>query len=107
MAIFETDYKMLIEHFANPLPSAPQTYDYVIEECAELIQEIQHVKRNRKDVNAIKEMAHVYTLMDALKIYWQIPDTEIRKYQQELIDRYLYQPNDGRHISLVNQTKED
>lgn len=95
---FETDYKALVNKFGNPVPGAPATSEYVIEECAELIQAIQHARRARKDANPVKEMAHVYTLLDALRVYWDISDEEIRKYQQELINRYLNQPNDGRHV---------
>lgn len=43
-------------------------------------------------------MAHVYTLMDAARIYHDIEGGMIQYYQQKLIDRYLDQPNDGRHI---------
>lgn len=92
------DYNKLVRQFGTPEHGAPATSEYVIEECAELIQAIQHARRGRKDANPIKEMAHVYTLLDALRIYWEVSDEEIQKYQQELIDRYLNQPNDGRHI---------
>lgn len=104
---FESNYQKLIEQFGNPMPGKPVTSEYVIEECAELIQAIQHARRGRKNANPVKEMAHVYTLLDALCVYWEVSDEEIRKYKQELIDRYLNQPNDGRHIeSLTSQTKE-
>ncbi len=108
---FEHEYEALCKRFASPVPGTPPTYEYAIEECAELIQAIQHAKRGRNDANPVKEMAHVYMLLDSLKIHWNISDEEIRRYQQELIDRYGNTPNDGRHIpeqsSLVNQTKED
>lgn len=95
---FYQQYEQLIHKFGNPVPGKPVTSEYVIEECAELIQAIQHARRGRKDANPVKEMAHVYTLLDALCIYWDISDDEIQKYQEELITRYLNQPNDGRHI---------
>lgn len=108
---FKEKYQRLVEQFGTPVnPALLYPGDYVIEECAELIQALQHARRGRKGANPIKEMAHVYTLMDALRYYWDVPDEEIQKWQQELIDRYLNQPNDGRHIpesGPVNRTKED
>lgn len=96
--MFNEQYNRLVHKFGTPEPGAPVTTEYVIEECAELIQAIQHAKRGRKNANPIEEMAHVYTLLDALCVFWDITDDEIRKYKQQLIDRYLDQPNDGRHV---------
>lgn len=97
---FEEKYNMLVRKFGTPLPNAPKTYEYVVEECAELIQAIQHMKRNRKDSyqKVVNEMADVYTLMDALRYSMGVTESEIRYYQTKLIDRYLDAPNDGRHI---------
>ncbi len=107
---FEEQYNALVRKFGTPLQNAPKTYDYVVEECAELIQAIQHLKRNRKNAydHVVNEMADVYTLMDALCFYLGVTESEIRHYKRQLIKRYLYQPNDGRHIpsSLPGQTKE-
>lgn len=97
---FEEKYNMLVRKFGTPLPNAPKTYEYVVEECAELIQAIQHMKRNRKDSyqKVVNEMADVYTLMDALCYSMGVTESEIRYYKTKLIDRYLDAPNDGRHI---------
>lgn len=94
------DYDKLIKQFGTPEEGAPKPYDYVVEECAELIQAIQHYKRGRADsrIHVINEMADVYTLMDATRYYMGIDFSEIEFFQQKLIDRYLNQPNDGRHI---------
>lgn len=93
-------YHALLRKFGSPEPGAPDTAEYVIEEASELIQAIQHLKRNRKDAfkHVVMEMAHVYTLMDALCYNLKISSTEIDHYKQKLIDRYLNQPNDGRHV---------
>ncbi len=104
MIIFEgLDYKSynaLVRKFGSPEPGAPDTAEYVIEECSELIQAIQHMKRKREDAfqHVVTEMAHVYTLMDALCYNLKISSSEIDCYKQKLIDRYLDQPNDGRHV---------
>lgn len=97
---FEEKYNALVHKFGTPLPNAPKTYEYVIEECSELIQAIQHMKRGRKDSynHVVNEMADVYTLMDALCFYLGITQSEIRYYKEQLIERYIDQPNDGRHI---------
>lgn len=108
---FEEQYNALVRHLGTPLPNTPKPYEYVVEECAELIQAIQHLKRKRKDAynHVVNEMADVYTLMDTLCYYLGITESEIRYYQSRLIERYLNQPNDGRHIpdGLVDQTKEE
>lgn len=108
---FTEKYNALVRKFGTPLPNAPKTYEYVVEECAELIQAIQHMKRNRKDAynHVVNEMADVYTLMDALCYYLGVTESEIRYYKKQLIERYIDQPNDGRHIpgGLPGQTKED
>ena len=107
--MFEDNYKKLIIRFSKPVTGKPYPGVYVIEECAELIQAIIHAERGRADANPVKEMAHVITMIDALLLYWDIDRSEIKAYQQDLIDRYLNVPNDGRHvpeIGLVNQTKE-
>ena len=99
---FEEQYKKLVEKFGTPEhPEHLYPGDFVIEECAELIQAIQHARRARKGANPVKEMAHVITLIDALMYYWDISKEEIQTYQQELIDRYFDQPNDGRHVPEI------
>ncbi len=98
MIHFHRDYENLINRFANPLPGKPDTCEYLIEECAELIQAIQHAKRGRANVNVPMEIAHVLTLIDALMIHWNIPPALITEYKQDLIDRYGNTPNDGRHV---------
>lgn len=94
------NYDKLIQQFGTPKEGAPKPYDYVVEECAELIQAIQHYKRGRADslIHMINEMADVYTLMDATRFHLGIPFSEIEFFQQKLIDRYLGLPNDGRHV---------
>lgn len=98
--MFEEQYWKLIQKFGTPEPGAPDTAEYVIEECSELIQAIQHMKRKRKDAfkHVINEMADVYTLMDALCYRLGITEFDINYYKQRLIDRYIDQPNDGRHV---------
>lgn len=93
-------YDELVRKFGTPEPGAPETCEYVIEECSELIQAIQHMKRKRKDAyqHVVNEMADVYTLMDALCYRLGITESEINFYKKRLIDRYLNQPNDGRHV---------
>lgn len=93
-------YNELVRKFGTPEPGAPDTAEYVIEECSELIQAIQHMKRGRKDAfqHVINEMADVYTLMDALCFHLGVTETEINFYKKRLIDRYINQPNDGRHV---------
>lgn len=98
MIKFHRDYENLIENFANPLPGKPDTCEYVIEECSELIQAIQHAKRGRVNVNVPMEIAHVLTLIDALMIRWNIPPALITEYKQDLINRYGNAPSDGRHV---------
>lgn len=95
---FYRDYDALIHRFANPGPGKPDTCEYLIEECAELIQAIQHSKRGREGVNVIKEIAHVQTMIDALMEHWNITTADIIPYKQDLIDRYGNTPNDGRHV---------
>lgn len=108
---FKDQYNALIRKYGSPLPNSPKPYECVVEECAELIQAIQHLKRKRKDAynHVVNEMADVYFTMDALCYYLGITESEIQYYQRRLIERYINQPNDGRHIpdGLVNQTKED
>lgn len=98
--MFEEEYSRLVRKFGTPEPGAPDTAEYVIEECSELIQAIQHMKRKRKDAyqHVVNEMADVYTLMDALSYHLGITENEIKFYKKRLIDRYLNQPNDGRHV---------
>ncbi len=99
-ADFETQYSALVRKFGTPMDGAPKTYEYVVEECAELIQAIQHYKRGRDNARAkvVNEMADVYTLLDALCWYLMIDVSEINFYKGRLIKRYIDQPNDGRHI---------
>lgn len=96
---FETDYKKMVEQFGTPGITGLVPGDFLVEECAELIQAIQHYKRNRKDSynKVVNEMADVYLLMDCVKFWLDISDSEIQKYQKRLIDRYLDTPNDGHH----------
>lgn len=98
--LYYKSYNELVRKFGTPEPEAPDTFEYVIEECSELIQAIQHMKRKRKDAfqHVVTEMAHVYTLMDALCYNLKISADDIDYYKQQLIDRYLNQPNDGRHV---------
>lgn len=106
---FTKRYEKLIEQFGSPGTTGLVPGDFLVEECSELIQAIQHYKRNRDNAyqEVVNEMADVYVLMDCVKRWLNISDAEIQEYQTRLIDRYLGQPNDGRHIaSLVNQTKE-
>lgn len=93
------DYEKLIEKFGNPEPGAPRTYEYLIEECAELIQAIQHYKRKRSNAieHLVEEMAHVYTLLDSTCVFMSIDKSHIDHYKNDLIRRYIDQPNDGRH----------
>lgn len=93
-------YNELIRKFGTPEYGAPDTCEYVIEECSELIQAIQHMKRGRDNAreHVINEMADVYTLMDALCYNLHVSHDEINFYKKRLIDRYIDQPNDGRHI---------
>lgn len=93
-------YDELIRKFGTPVEGAPKPYEYVIEECAELIQAIQHMKRGRKNAynHVVNEMADVYTLLDALGFYLGVTEGEINFYKKRLIERYIDQPNDGRHI---------
>lgn len=94
------DYSRLVIKFGTPEKGAPHTSEYVVEECSELIQAIQHMKRGRTNAreHVINEMADVYTLMDALRYNMDVSMDDIATYQQKLIDRYLDQPNDGRHV---------
>lgn len=103
---FHDEYQRLVKQFSEPLPGAPKPYDYVVEECAELIQAIQHYKRGRCGAlkQVIAEMADVYTLMDAARIHMGITDNAINIRQRQLIERYLGQPNDGRHIEQSDQS---
>lgn len=94
------DYNHLVIKFASPEKGCPDTCEYVVEECAELIQAIQHMKRGRAGSRdkVVNEMADVYTLMDALRYKMGVSMDDIGEYQQALIDRYLNAPNDGRHV---------
>lgn len=100
---FAETYDKLIEKFANPERNAPLPEDYLIEECAELTQAIIHLKRGRGGAmrELISEMAHVYTMIDSTRCFYLIGREEIYAEQQKLIDRYLGQPNDGRHVEAV------
>lgn len=99
--MFEDNYKKLIVRLSSPVQGSPYPGAYLIEECAELIQAIIHAERGRSNANPVKEMAHVITMIDVLLLYWDIDRSEITVFQQELIDRYLDQPNGGRHIEEV------
>lgn len=97
---FEEVYARLIRKFGTPGTTGLVPGDFLVEECSELIQAIQHYKRNRDNAyqEVVNEMADVYVLLDCVKFWLNISDGEIRKYQKRLIDRYIDQPNDGRHI---------
>ena len=123
---FTRRYLRLIEQFGAEGVTGLKPYDYLIEECAELITaiysfdpdyigrdimrcaeiiiSIQHKKRGRvtgetthKESNIAEEMAHVITLIDCTRHYLSITDDRIKHYQQVLIDRYVDTPNDGHH----------
>lgn len=96
---FEQRYRRVIEQFGVPGTTGLVPGDFLVEECAELIQAIQHYKRNRTNSyqEVVNEMADVYVLMDCVKHWLNISDIEIRKYQERLIDRYIDTPNDGHH----------
>lgn len=97
---FEEEYARLIHKFGTPGTTGLVPGDFLVEECSELIQAIQHYKRNRDNAyqEVVNEMADVYVLLDCVKFWLSISDSEIRNYQKRLIDRYIDQPNDGRHI---------
>lgn len=96
---FAQRYEKLIEQFGTPGTTGLVPGDFLVEECSELIQAIQHYKRNRNNAyqEVVNEMADVYLLMDTVKFWLNISDSEIRKYQARLIDSYLDTPNDGHH----------
>lgn len=93
-------YNELVRRLGTPEPGCLDTCEYLIEECSELIQAIQHLKRKRKDAyqHVVNEMTDVYTLLDALCYKLGVTESEINFYKKRLIDRYLDTPNDGRHI---------
>lgn len=98
MEYFDEQYKRLIEQFGVEGSTGIKPYDYLIEECGELIQAIQHYRRGRCDTYKVaNEMADVITLIDCTKHYLMLVDDDIKFYQQRLIDRYLDTPNDGHH----------
>lgn len=96
---FIQQYEKLIKQFGTPGTTGLNPGDYLVEECSELIQAIQHYKRNRNNAyqEVVNEIADVYVLLDCVKFWLNIPDSEIRKYQKGLIIRYLDTPNDGHH----------
>lgn len=96
---FAQQYEKLIEQFGTPGTTGLVPGDFLVEECSELIQAIQHYKRHRDNAyqEVVNEMADVYVLMDCVKFWLNISDSEIRKYQKRLIDRYIDTPNDGHH----------
>lgn len=96
---FAQKYEKLIVQFSTPGTTGLVPSDFLIEECAELIQALQHYKRNRPGSydNVVNEMADVYVLMDSVKRWLGISNDEIRKYQARLITRYLDTPNDGHY----------
>lgn len=94
-----SDYERLIVKFGTTQEGCPETQEYVIEECAELIQAIQHHRRGRCDIHKVaSEMADVICLIEALMYHWNISWDEINQYHKDLIRRYLDKPNDGRHV---------
>lgn len=72
--------------------------EYLVEECAELIEAIQRYKRGRIDREIVaQEMSHVLMLIKLSMIFLDIPNEVISAYQWELISRYYNVPNDGGH----------
>lgn len=104
---FYQQYGELVRKFGTPEEGALQTYEYVIEECSELIHAIQCYKRGRENAfqNLVNEMADVYTLLDALCYYLGISEEKIQYYQTRLIMRYLNRPNDGSHVPALIEDK--
>lgn len=98
---FAQKYEKLIEQFGTPGTTGLVPADFLVEECAELIQALQHYKRNRAGSynKVVNEMADVYVLMDCVKYWLGISNHEIREYQSNLINRYLDTPNDGHHTA--------
>lgn len=98
---FNQCYNKLIKQFGVEGITGLVPADFLVEECAELIQALQHYKRGRDNSyeKVVNEMADVYVLMDCVKYWLNISDNEIRKYQLRLIERYLNTPNDGHHTS--------
>lgn len=87
-----------------------------------LAEEAHRVLSNFNAYYTISGYKEAYEISDALEwlentaykheralLQSGITESEIRYYQSRLIERYINQPNDGRHIpdGLVDQTKED
>ena len=97
---FEKRYDKVTDKFSKPGVTGLVPGDFLVEECAELIQAVQHYKRKRDNAkeHLANEMADVLTLIDCVKKWAGISDEEIRYYQTKLVDRYIDAIPDGRHV---------
>lgn len=97
---FEERYNKVTDKFSKPGCTGLVPGDFLVEECAELIQAVQHYKRKRDNAkeHLANEMADVLTLIDCVKKWANISDEDIRYYQNKLVNRYIGAIADGRHI---------
>jgi len=97
---FEERYNKVTDKFSKPTGTGLVPGDFLVEECAELIQAVQHYKRKRDNAkeHLANEMADVLTLIDSVKKWAGISDEDIRHYQNKLVYRYIDAIPDGRHV---------